>query len=456
MAKLSLFIDFFMKGSWNIYSVVRMVWFQLRLVSLFSFIFICLYFFIANNLISLFPLSIIHISAATKTGGSKALISSLAAVNTTLAASGACVSALFTKLYRVEVRTGEATFDLVTALNGTLAGLVSVTAGCAVLEPWAALCTGVIAGWIYLFVSNLLIKHCIDDAVDAIPVHFANGTWGVISVGLFAAPKHLMNLYGIDENVGWFYEWSRGNANGKLLAAQIVGLLFIITWTVGFMSPFFVILNYLGWFRADSLEEVVGLDISYHGSEAFNKQDTELISPEYIEAYMQRKKHRKGGSSHSGGQSLDRSANSWNYQTRNDNIPYESAIDIPSHEPVPPQHASQHPVLSILREGRHNNDKKAKDESKIRSSDEDAAFRAIVGEDYIPTNIGIPSEYIATTANDIPTHKPPPSSQHPVLSILKEQRQNSLANGHMQANIYESPHTTQNGVEPEATNESNV
>lgn len=371
--------------------------------------------------------SIVTVSKGTSTT-SNALIASLTAVNTTLAASGACVSALFTKLYRTERRSGEATFNLVTALNGTLAGLVSITAGCAIIEPWAALVTGLIAGWIYLYVSDWLIKHCLDDAVDAIPVHFANGAWGVISVGLFAAPKHMIDLYENDLNVGWFYEWGRGSGNASLLAAQIVGLLFILTWTVGAMAPFFILLNYLGWFRADSLEEVVGLDISYHGGAVYNS-DSEKVRPEYLQAYEKRKRDKKNLSSHSGAESYH--SNSWHYEPRTAPVSQESGINVPMHQSI----TSDHPVLSILKEQKQSNipldverNIQAYNVKELQTQEEIAA---ILGpniprnvslkpfEDFVPVNIGMQPEYEDSGA--IPIHIPS-APQHPVLGILKGQR----------------------------------
>lgn len=240
--------------------------------------------------------SIVNIASTRVNGTASASIAILASVNTTLAAASGCVSALFTCLYFNERRTGEATFDLHTALNGTISGLVSVTGGCSVIDPWAAVLIGVVSGWVYLLGSNLLTRLCLDDAVDAIPVHFACGTWGVIAIGLFATPTHLLNLYGSDIHAGWFYEWGRGSADGTLLAAQIIGLIFIIGWVLAIMSPFFLILNYCGLFRADSLEEVIGLDISYHGGQVYVEEE---ISVESLKAYHERKVEKKNSSSHS-------------------------------------------------------------------------------------------------------------------------------------------------------------
>lgn len=241
--------------------------------------------------------SIVSIASKTERGGySSASIAILASINTTLSAASGCVSALFTRLYFNERRTGEATFDLQIALNGAISGLVAVTGGCSVVNPWAAVVIGTISGWVYLLGSNFLIRHCIDDAVDAIPVHFANGCWGVIATGLLAAPKNLMNLHGTDKHVGWLYEWGRGSGNATLLMAQLVGILFIVGWVMIIMSPFFFLLNYCGLFRADSLEEVVGLDISYHGGEVYQEEE---VKREYIQEYQERKVEKKNSSSHS-------------------------------------------------------------------------------------------------------------------------------------------------------------
>lgn len=249
--------------------------------------------------------SIVTIAGRTTASGyPTAHIAALASINTTLSGSAGCISALFTRLYLNERRTGEATFDLSVALNGTISGLVAITGGCAYVEPWVSLVIGLVSGWVYLFASNLMTRRCLDDAVDAIPVHFANGMWGILAVGLFASEKHLYNMYGDagTKHIGWFYEWGRGSGDGTLMMAQLVGLLFIIMWVLLMMSPFFLILNYVGLFRADGLEEVVGLDISYHGQNTYLEKREENINPEYMLAFRQKRnmsiEKRKNGSRH--------------------------------------------------------------------------------------------------------------------------------------------------------------
>ena len=215
-------------------------------------------------------------------------IAALAAVVTTLGGASAGVSALFTNLILEERSTGEAKFDLTVAMNGTLAGLVSITAGSAVIEPWAGVVIGTIAGWLYLAVSKWLIKLRIDDAVDAIPVHLANGIWGLLSVGFFASPTRMLVTYGENLHSGWFYSLHSGSFDAHLLVAQFVGILFIFGWVFFLMFPFFIWLNYMGWFRADALEELVGLDISYHGGGGTHNDE---VKQEYVDAF-QRKRGR--------------------------------------------------------------------------------------------------------------------------------------------------------------------
>merc|ERR1712238_408282 len=102
-----------------------------------------------------------------------------------------CASALFFDTMMGMKKTGEAEYDLSMAMNGCLGGLVGITAGCAVVEPWAAVVIGLISGIIYALASKLLIKLKIDDAVDAIPVHLFNGMWGCIALGYLLSQAEL-------------------------------------------------------------------------------------------------------------------------------------------------------------------------------------------------------------------------------------------------------------------------
>jgi Amt family ammonium transporter len=189
-----------------------------------------------------------------------AQIASLSGATTTLGASAGAVTSLAVSAFLARRQTGETSYDLPDALNGCLAGLVSITAGCGLLEPWAAALIGGIGGCVYLISGALLVRFRIDDAVEAIPVHLGPGIWGVFSVGLFASPRRLIQIYGHANHPGWFYSFNHGGSDATLLGVNMIGLLFIIAWVLVTMFPFFMILSYLGWFRTDSLEEIIGLD----------------------------------------------------------------------------------------------------------------------------------------------------------------------------------------------------
>jgi ammonia channel protein AmtB len=223
------------------------------------------------------------------------IVAAHAAVSTALSGAAGGVTALFTNLYIEERRTGESSFSLAMCMNGSLSGLVAITASCGVVEPWAAVVIGMVAGLIYIHASAWLIRMKIDDAVNAIPVHMFSGMWGVVAVGFFSSPRLLILAYGRGKHAGWFYSLGRGSFDATLLGCQICTLLFIVGCTFFTMMPFFIWLNYMGWFRADSLEELVGLDLSYHGG---GLQAKNGVKKEYVEAYKRHKgsiRNRRGG-----------------------------------------------------------------------------------------------------------------------------------------------------------------
>lgn len=184
------------------------------------------------------------------------------AVTTTLGAAAGGVTALsihygFTK-----------SLDVGPMCNGILAGLVSITGNCVVIEPWAAALIGAIGAAIYYGFSALLKKLKIDDPLDASSVHGACGAWGVIAAGLFAKQKYVLNDYGAEggaDDYGALY-----GGGGKQLGNQIAGVVAIIAW-VGFTSSvLFGVLKYAGMLRVPVEEEEVGLDTSHHGGNAYN------------------------------------------------------------------------------------------------------------------------------------------------------------------------------------------
>jgi Amt family ammonium transporter len=103
-------------------------------------------------------------------------------LNTTLGAGGGSLSAMFFQYFR----TGK--WDLGACLNGSLAGLVAVTGGCAFISPLASVIIGLVAGILLLLWGDLLERVKVDDAVGASSVHLACGVWGILAIGLFAEP----------------------------------------------------------------------------------------------------------------------------------------------------------------------------------------------------------------------------------------------------------------------------
>ena len=147
--------------------------------------------------------------------------------------------------------------DLPPILNGILAGLVSITAGCNVVEPWAAFVLGLIGGVVYTISCKLLIKMQIDDPLSASPVHFFCGAWGVIGTGLFATKANNGLLTG-------------GATGGKQLGIQFLGVLAIGAWTCILSGLLFIALKATGKLRVDTDAEEKGMDASKHGGSAYN------------------------------------------------------------------------------------------------------------------------------------------------------------------------------------------
>ena len=113
------------------------------------------------------------------------------------------------------------TWDLLAVCNGILAGLVAVTAGCSVIEPWAAILVGSLAAFVFNYGEKLLLMLKIDDPLSAAPMHMFCGVFGTLYVGLMASEKYVLQVYGereADNGKGLFY-----GGNGKLLGCQVTG-----------------------------------------------------------------------------------------------------------------------------------------------------------------------------------------------------------------------------------------
>jgi len=148
--------------------------------------------------------------------------------------------------------------------NGILAGLVSITAGCAFVKPWETIIIGFIGGLIYQGTSMLVKKLKIDDVVDAFAVHGACGIWGVIALGLFGNPDEGLGGNGI------FY-------GGNQLGVQLFCLAMIILWVGAFSCMIFLPMRMAGLLRLSDDFQDAGADLMEHSpSKAYAAQDAAL------------------------------------------------------------------------------------------------------------------------------------------------------------------------------------
>ncbi|MCQ2426773.1 MAG: ammonium transporter [Clostridia bacterium] len=170
-------------------------------------------------------------------------------VTTTIAPSVATVA---TMIY-TWVKNGKP--DVSMCLNGSLAGLVGVTAGCDSVDAIGAAVIGLVSGILVVVVVELLdLKLHIDDPVGAVAVHFANGVWGTIAVGLLSNPNAPAGLKGL------LY-----TGDFRLLGVQVLGIVCILAWTGIMMFLVFMLIKKTVGLRVSAEEEIKGLDSTEHG-----------------------------------------------------------------------------------------------------------------------------------------------------------------------------------------------
>lgn len=162
-------------------------------------------------------------------------------VNTNLAAAAGAILAMFTSW----IRFGKP--DAGMSLNGALAGLVAITAGCANVTPLSAVIIGAIAGIIVVFSVVFLDRIKIDDPVGAVSVHGVNGAWGTLAAGLF--------------NIG--------GTSGKIIGVQVLGIVVCFVWTFVTAFILFKIIDKTIGLRVTPQEEAEGLDLGEHGGNAY-------------------------------------------------------------------------------------------------------------------------------------------------------------------------------------------
>ena len=156
---------------------------------------------------------------------------------TALAAAAGAVASIFTAMVVLKKP------DLSMALNGLLAGLVSITAGADAVGPWQAVLMGAIGGVIVVFSILFLDKIKIDDPVGAISVHGVVGIWGTIAVAIFGGANFMSQIYGV---------------------IAVYAFAFIFSYIL------FMVLKVTMGVRVSEEEEAEGLDVAEHGVPAYN------------------------------------------------------------------------------------------------------------------------------------------------------------------------------------------
>ena len=135
-------------------------------------------------------------------------------------------------------------------INGSLAGLVAITASCDVISPKTAILIGSVGAIVMLIIEHLLEQWCIDDAVGAVPIHLGAGIWGTLAVALF----------------GEFEYGETGTLWLDQLMTQILGIFICAIWSFGLGYLIIRLINRFIPLRVSSKQERIGLNVSEHGT----------------------------------------------------------------------------------------------------------------------------------------------------------------------------------------------
>src|SRR5262245_37374988 len=140
--------------------------------------------------------------------------------------------------------------DVVTVMNGPLAGLVGITASANVMSPWKAAVVGIVATLVMRAVALALVRLEIDDAIDAVPVHLGAGVWGTLAVGLLG-----------DEDA-----FPSGAGRLEQIGIQLVGIATCFVWAFGLGYLVLSLINRRFPFRIGAAGELAGLNVAEHGA----------------------------------------------------------------------------------------------------------------------------------------------------------------------------------------------
>ena len=163
-------------------------------------------------------------------------------VNTNLAAAAGVLSAMIVSWIMFKKP------DIGMSLNGALAGLVGITAGCANVSPTSSVIIGLIAGVLVVISVVTIDRLHIDDPVGAVSVHGVCGAWGTLAAGLF-------NMEGV---------------TAAIVTTQVIGIVAAFVWAFGTAFILFKTISLTMGLRISEEDELMGVDIVEHGAHAYN------------------------------------------------------------------------------------------------------------------------------------------------------------------------------------------
>lgn len=187
------------------------------------------------------------------------------ALTTNMAAAAGAVAALLVSW----MYFGKA--DIPSMLNGVLAALVAITASCAFVDTWAAIVIGAVAGTLTFFTAQWFERAGLDDPVFAFSVHGIAGIWGTLSTGLFATPE-LAAKVGIG-GAGLFY-----GGGFHQLGVQAIGVAGAFAFVLVLSFVILGIMKATMGLRVTEEEEIIGLDLSEHGTYGYPEQMKKINS----------------------------------------------------------------------------------------------------------------------------------------------------------------------------------
>ncbi|OYP30325.1 ammonium transporter [Rhodopirellula sp. MGV] len=192
-------------------------------------------------------------------------------LNTCLAAaSGGCLPLLLSIFF------GK-TFELSDSINGVIAGLVSITAGCHAVSPLAAIGIGAAGGLVCIAATQLLTQLKIDDSINAIPAHGAAGVWGTVAFAIFADPAY----------------FAEGLNRWQQLEIQVVGASSVFVWTFGVSLAVFAVVNHFWPMRVDRKTEYCGLNTAEHDASTELVELMGSMKQHYQSGNFRRRVHRE-------------------------------------------------------------------------------------------------------------------------------------------------------------------